>query len=345
MKYFLNIIRTAIISILGLTVFSCALMPLSPEKLNSNIEHWLSQNEYDKIDSALNRIDKSNTKYQSSLDNKSLIENKKQKFIISTSDNAKKFQLNNKWQQALDTYDNALKKIKDQPKLSQERADLILQRDEQIDTLKKDMMMQRANALISYKKIYEKLLALIPEDKRAQQDIHHYNKNRIEVASQLNFCGDQARKNKQYLLASDCYSLSNKLAPTKQKLLWVTSINKKLIKQSNKKSNDELLAAYEAAYKKQQYQKARQHLSTLLTSNPSNKKNKMLLNALDKEISEMALKKITSGKTFYNEKKIDKALKMWQQALLLEPDNVEIIQLINRAKKVSKKIQSLEKSQ
>jgi len=342
---FLNLINIFLIGLISLALFSCALIQPTPENLNADIELWLEQNEFDKIDKAFNKIPVDDARYQSAIDRKSLIDEKRKNFIQSASESAKNFQQQDKWQQALNTYDDALNKIHDQPVLSQGRADLILERDAQIDTLKKDMMMQRANALISYKKIYDKLLALIPEDRRAQQDIHHYNKNRLEVAQQLNMCGEQARKNKQYLLASDCYALSNQLEPTQQKQLWITSINKQLIRQSTRKSSNELLTAYLVAYNKHEYKKAQQHLKTLLAADPSHEKTRKLLASLNNEISEMALKKINAGKTLYNKKKIDEALKVWQQALLLEPDNDEIIELINRAKKVSKKIQSLEKNQ
>jgi len=337
--------RYFFIGLLSLSVFACSFIPPTPDNLNQNITFWLSQNEFDKIDKTLHRIDNKEAKYEKTLSQKANINKQKQNFINSTSKQAQQLKQNNNWQQALETYDNALQKIKNQPRLTKERADLIFERDEQIDVLKKSMMMQRANALISYKKVYDKLFKLIPEDDGAQQHIQRYNNNRIEVANQLNLCGEQARKNKQYLLANDCYALSNKLVPSKQKKSWISAINKQLINESHKKSSDELLAAYHAAYKKQQYQLAKKQLNTLLAINPSHEKTKTLLNSLNKKINEMTLEKIKLGKALYNSKKINAALETWQQALLLDPENTEIIQLINRAKKVSKKIQHLEENQ
>ena len=67
--------------------------------------------------------------------------------------------------------------------------------------------------------------------------------------------------------------------------------------------------------------------------------------SLNNEIRKQTLDKITSGKAFYSENKINDALKIWLEALQLEPDNAELIQLISRAEKVSEKIKSLEKNQ
>ncbi len=339
-----------------LALSSCALFKAKPEALNKNIDQWLTENEYDEIQYAFNKIssntisDKSNNdnttnKYQFILDRKPEIENKKNQFIENASETAQKHKQSKNWQLALDTYDNALTKINHEPRLSLERQGLLSERDKQINSLQKDMLMQRASALISYKKIYEKLFQLIPDDYGAQLDITDYEKDRLHVAHQLKLCGDQAKNNEQYLLASDCYSLSNKLEPTEQKQQWVTQINKQLIKKSTLKSNTKSLAAYHAAYNKQEYNLARTHLTTMLALNPSHKKSKMLLDSLNSEIKTMTENRINRGKELYSKKMIDEALAVWQQAILLDPKNTEVIQLINRAEKVSKKIQSLEQSQ
>ncbi len=334
--------------ILSLIASSCALLQPAPDKLNKSIQHWLEKNEFDKIETAIKKIDNNPDfaeKYKTILILKPEIKEKKALFIENTSSHAQQLKKSQEWQQALSTYNNALNKISNSPRLIDEKANLLKERDELVTALKKDMLMQRANALISYKKIYEKLFKLIPDDHGAQLDIKHYDKNRISVAHQLKLCGDQARDNKQFLLASDCYSLSNKLDPTEEKSQWVTVINKQLVKQSTQTSNDLSLAEYHVAYNKREYNLARSHLKTLLAMNPSHAKTKSLLKSLNKEVSEMVLKKINIGKDLYSKKKIDDALKIWQQALLLEPDNTEVIQLISRAKKVSEKIQSLEKNQ
>jgi len=336
-------------SLLFLAVSSCALIQPTPDALDKNIQNWLNENEFDTIDNALSRIDKDNStdenKYQFILDQKLVIETRKKKFIENTSTTAQKLKQSNEWQQALDTYNNALQKIRDEPRLTQEKIELLNERDKQVKALKKDMLMQRANALISYKKVYEKLSKLIPEDSNAQIDINHYDKNRIKIANRLKLCGDQAMQNNKLIQASDCYALSNQLEPTDEKALLVTNINKQLIKISTQESNEKSLAAYYSAYKKHQYTKARSHLKTLLGINPSHAKTIALLEALNKEISNMTLEKINLGNELYSKKRIDEALEVWRQALLLEPNNSEVIQLISRAEKVSKKIQSLEKTQ
>ena len=106
-----------------------------------------------------------------------------------------------------------------------------------------------------------------------------------------------------------------------------------------------MLSAYKSAYKNKAYNKARLHLSTLLAISPNHKVAKQRLKELDAEIGKLVALKISSGKDFYSKNRINKALKIWELAQQLEPDNEELSQLISRAEKVSKKIESLEHNQ
>ncbi|MCW8935895.1 MAG: hypothetical protein OQK98_14320 [Gammaproteobacteria bacterium] len=345
MKAFFKIIRASFIFIMCANMYACALLQATPETLNNDIDLWLSQNEFDEIDNALKNINKKNKKYTSILNKKPHITKQKNKFIEDTSASAQAYKNENKWQLALDTYNNALEKIKDDPRLSKERQKLLKDREAKVTELRIDMLMKRANALISYKEIYSKLHALVPHDYSAQFDINRYEKDRLEVAGYLMMCGDQALNKKQHTVALNCYTLSNKLAPSKQKAMRVEKIDSQLKNKSNKKRYDDLLSSYKSALQKEDYKKAKLHLNTMLAIDPSNKKAKSLLTSLNDKLRQQASTKITRGKELYSEKKINDALLIWQQALLLEPDNEELIQLISRAEKVSKKIQSLEKSQ
>ena len=86
------------------------------------------------------------------------------------------------------------------------------------------------------------------------------------------------------------------------------------------------------------------YLNTLLAINPTHEIANANLTALNKEITEKTTKKINIGKEYYSKKNIEKSLIEWKQALKLSPANNELIQLINRAKKVQKNLGTLEAS-
>lgn len=341
---FLNIKNLFFIFCL-ISINACSILITTPASLNTDVNQWLNNNEFDEIEKALKKIDPADNRYKNINSRLDYIYSRKKYFIEHTIKTATQYQKNNNWQSALDTYNNALKKVSNDPRLMHEKSRLILERDKQVARLGKKILLLRANALISYKSIYSKLDELIPDDQSAQSDVTRYNKERLDVARQLNNCGDIAMKNKQYIQARNCYSLSNKLEPTDKKLALVTRINNELKLKTNITRNSNLLAAYHLAYKNKNYLKAKRQLTTLLSVSPKHTKAKKLLGALNAEIKQLIGKQTHQGELLYNEKKIDEALKIWQQALRLDPENKELNRLINRAEKVSKNIQNLQKHQ
>jgi len=337
--------RLLIITLICTALTTCTLMPVSLAVLDQDIDLWLSKNEFDNIDNALNKLDPHNPKNHSVLRKKSVINKRKSAFIKNELLKASRFKQSQQWEKALQTYDSALAKIHNEPRLIKAKKDLLQKRDAKIIALQKTLLMKRATALISYKKIYGKLSKLTPLDSATKANIKNYNRERINVAKQLEICGNNANKAKKFTQARDCYYLSNTLEPSKQKQVWVKLISKQLKNKFTQKRHDELLTAYNLAYNAQNYSQAQMHLQSLLSIDPAHEQAQNLLLDLNREINTLALNKIAKGKELYSQKKINDALQVWQQALKLDPKNEELIQLISRAEKVSKKIQSLQESQ
>jgi len=88
-----------------------------------------------------------------------------------------------------------------------------------------------------------------------------------------------------------------------------------------------------------------QSLNKILSLNPDHQQAIKLRSDLKLEISNFVASKITLGKELYSQKKIQAALTIWKQAKELAPTNSELSQLITRAEKVSKKIETLENNQ
>lgn len=114
---------------------------------------------------------------------------------------------------------------------------------------------------------------------------------------------------------------------------------------SNQKFYNELLATYRTEYNNNNYHLARQSLQTILKLNPQHEQARKLLDSLTQEINIQVNKKLSLGRDLYSKQKIDAALLQWKQAREMDPDNEEINQLISRAEKVQRKIESLENSQ
>lgn len=324
---------------------SCAFLVPTADSLDRQINLWLKDKQFDRIDSSLKQIASRKNDYKDILKRKPEIERKKLLYIEQTSKQAQSLKSKQQWQQAIDLYKSSLDNIHKQPRLSKELNQLIKQRDQELSTLRKQLLIINAQAHLSYDDVYDRLEQLVPNDKAAQRDLNKHSNNKLKLAIKLESCAEQALKDELMQLAYDCYSVSNHIEPTKQKQYWVERINKQLINQKNHKRYAALLSQYENAYNDRQYNQAKLQLQEILAINPKHQQASKLLKSLNHEIKLMIRGKISTGKDLYSKQKIKEALLLWKQAQKLSPDDAELIQLIQRAEKVSKKIQSLEHKQ
>ncbi|MCW9013504.1 MAG: hypothetical protein OQL06_06940 [Gammaproteobacteria bacterium] len=322
----------------------CSHYYASQSDLNQRIDKWLVNHEYAKIENAVAHLSGNHPDYNRIKARSSDIDKNKQSFINNTLVTAQKMQSQNNWQQAIDTLDEALRKIPEDTKLLTQHKSIIEQRNNQVIELRKDMLLKRSRALIQYKAIYKQLEKLIPEDFSAQYDINNYNKEKTEISAELMDCGNHALAEKQYAQAEECFHLSHELIPSKDKLALLnkTKNRRKIIEDKNR--SKELIESYQKAFDKGDFPKARYHLETLIALKPDDQKARQLKARLDKEIHELMTRGIAEGKKHYSEGNIKKAVTIWQELLKTDPKNTELISLLARGKKVSKKIENLEKS-
>ncbi len=339
------LLRISIVSLSLFLLVSCSHFKTDPTTLNSKLDHWLENNQFDRIDNALRNLDDSNPDYKNILKRKSSLLKSKNNYINSISSTATSLKKKHKWQDAINTYLEGLNNIDKEPRLSRELSELITERDGEVQQLRKELLLKNAGALLSYDEIYLRLQQLIPDDRTARNDIAKHQNNKRRIATHLERCGEKARLETELQLAYDCYSLSNQLQASEQKQFYVEKIDRQIKNQTNYKRYNELLSAYKSAYSNRQYNKAKMHLNTLLAINPKHKQANAYMKSLDQEINNLVTEKIELGKELYSKKKIKEALIIWKQAEEFSPDNDELLQLINRAEKVSEKIKSLEHSQ
>jgi len=338
-------IRLALIILAICQIQACALVKPAPADLNNNINLWLGQHNYDNIDDALNSIDKNEKNYRKILARKSEINKKKQSYISSTLKTAKQHKNNNQWQLAINTYRNALEKVHNNKKLKKGLADLLNERNQNARIIKNKLLVSRTTNLLSYKKSYAQLNKLLPEDGLTQYEIRLYNYELSKSASQLNECAESAVKSKQYSLAKDCYTQAHRIEPSSTLQKKIKRLEIKTKNNTHLKTYTALLKSYKTAHSKKKYNEAMKALNKILNLNPDHQQAIKLRTNLKLEIKNFVEAKINLGKELYSQKKIQAALTIWKQAKKLAPINSELNQLITRAEKVSKKIESLEHSQ
>lgn len=340
----MKLVRLFSIMIFILQLAACSHFYAHRDNLNEQIDEWLLDNEFAKIENTLKYLSSAHPDYKKIKARKKEIEKKRKSFINNTIALADKKVSEEKWQQALDIYNEAQKKLPDDKRLSEQKARLVRERDTQVQELRKNMLLRRARALVQYQAIYEKLEKLIPDDYSARYDINQYKSEKRDLASDLLECGEYSLEDKDYSLAEECIDLSNQLLPTDEKKTSLAAIRKKKTYLDNKRRSSELIEAYKKAYESGDFPRARYHLETLIALDSRHSKAKELKAQLDRDINLRVEKGITRGKTLYSQGKVDEALDIWEELLKIDPKNEELASLISRGKKVSTKIRKLEES-
>jgi tetratricopeptide (TPR) repeat protein len=338
-------IRLALISLILCQIQACALVKPAPADLNNNINLWLSENNYDNIDNALNAIHKNETNYRKILARKPEIYKKKQMYLSAVAKTANQYKTKNQWQLAISTYTNALEKIHNNKKLKKGLTELLNERNQNAQIIKNKLLVNRTTNLLSYKKSYDKLNKLLPEDGLTQYEIRLYKYELSKAAGQLSECAESANKSKQYSLAKDCYTQAYRIKPSPTLQKNIKSLEKTIKNNTHQKTYSSLLKSYQTAYNNKDYNEAAKSLNKILSLNPDHQQAIKLRSELKLEMRNFVTSKINLGKELYSQKKIQAALTIWKQAKELAPANSELSQLITRAEKVSKNIEILEHSQ
>jgi hypothetical protein len=341
----INTLSRLVITALFTLLQSCSMIISSPEQANENIDQWLSENNFSKIEKTFDAININRTEYEQLRSRKNEIEKKKAAYINNTITQARKLQENQQWHEAVSLYETALNNTDNSAELEKNYNLLLKLREKEIINLRKQLLVKDANTLISYKPIYEKLEQLLPADYQAQNDLKRYKNYVSATTHKLDNCAEDAIKHHQYNLAKECYLLSQTLVPNEQKNQGIERLDSMIKNVSNQKFYSELFAAYRTEYQNKNYYLARQNLRTILELNPQHDQARKLLDSLTQEINILVDKKLSLGRDLYSKQRIDEALIQWRKAREIDPDNEEIDQLISRAEKVQKKIESLESSQ
>lgn len=324
---------------------ACSMIISSPEQADENIDQWLAENNFSKIQRSFDAININRAEYQNLLSRKEEVETKKLAYIHNTINQADQLQKNQQWQEAISLYETALTNTDNASELEKHYNQLLKLRDQETLSLRKQLLLKDANTLISYKPIYEKLEQLLPADYHAQSDLQRYRNYVSATTQQLDNCAESAIKQRQYDRAKECYLLSHTLVPDEHKQQGIERLDSMIKNVSNQKYYSELFAAYRLEYQNKNYHQARINLKTILKLNPQHEQASKLLDSLTKEIDILVNNKLSLGRDLYSKQKIDEALVQWKQAREMDPGNEEINQLISRAEKVQKKIESLESNQ
>ncbi len=329
--------------LLVLLLNACSNLVVQSENPEQQISQLIANKRFNDALNIINNIDEGHPQYARVWSQKNSIEKQKKQYIKQVNSTALQHKQANKWQQAINAYDQALNNLADEKALLEARATLIKERNIKVNELRKDLLFQKAKVLIGYQPLYEKLLALVPNDALAQQEISFYKDEKKALAELLMSCGRHGVSIQNYALAERCLTLSNQLDFTNTKKLLLDEVtHKKNLIQKNRKINL-LMAKYKNYYESGDLANAKKSLQGILNIDKTQSQALKSMELLRKKIKYRVDVGLKKGKKLYSQGKIKQALAIWRSLKKIAPQHNELDGLINRAKIVERNLRELKK--
>lgn len=355
--------RWLCILILPLLLWSCSNYYATRAEVYEKIDLWLEQDEYGKIFSTIDKVKKNHPQYQQLQKRLPAIKASARVYEGHISTEALKLAQKHQWQQALDLYDRGLKKYPQSTLLDNERQRFLNDRAEYLKYLDRKYLFDQAEWLLKALPRQEEIARTNPEDRDQLRLLKELQELSIHTEIQLGKYGLDAMASQRYLLADRYLSLAHTLYPrpeyqdaldviklqgTRQVILGkketppTKATSKPRIKQqSSKQRLSKYFKYFEEAYERQDWSEARDYLDQIRAIAPKHTKTLEAEERLREKVDAYILQQIKIGEHQYSQGEFELALKTWEAALPMQPDNEDLNKHIARAKKVLKNLEEL----
>jgi tetratricopeptide (TPR) repeat protein len=363
------IIRSFIILILMTVLASCSQYYATRPDVDSRIDQWMSQNEYGKIFSTIDNVNKDHPQYKQLQKLLPSLKAAARNYEQEVSEQALKQAQSHHWQKALDIYDAGIKKYPQSTLLRNERQRYLNDRDEYLAYLERKFLYDQGEWLLKALPMQQEIVRTNPKDKSPHQYLEELQKLARETEKKLGRYGLDAMDDEKFLIADRYISLANTLHPKAEYRIALAHIQQRIMdldaeknktekatektKAKRKEANarkqkarnqhlERFFEYFEEAYQRQEWMEAKEYLEEIKRIAPASASSRTrdAELRLREQIDAYIQAQIKSGEHQYSQGEFERALKTWEDALPLAPDNEDLNKHIARAKRV---IENLEK--
>ena len=326
--------------------------------LDKRIEQWAENDEYGKALSAINRVDKSDPRFEEFQLKGQKILLQAKRFETTVIAAGKKEMRRNDWNAVLNRYDAALIKFPTSKRLKKEHARVFTKQRVIIQKAEKKVLFAKGEMLDKEIGYNRELSQVDPRNKSIKAVLKSKSEEAKIVSGDLLTLAEgllaENKLNEAKKLIKLAYTLdaSERAGELKTKVL-VQIKNKNKLRRSAKKSEKArkarrakkralaLASDFDKQLLKKEYAEARKTLSLL-------KKSTWALQGIDKKealLDERIVNHIDArlkvGYSYYKKENYQKALKIWQNALVLQPSHKQTKDYITRVEKVIGRLEVL----
>lgn len=332
---------TSLSCILLLT--ACAGMTGHWSNPNQAVEDFLAKQEYSRAMEVIASVEPQNPEYETLQKKRKVILAQIREFENDSIKLQNRYKIKQQWPQAIAIADNDIKKLPASRKLIDYRQQLLKDRNEYIASKQLQLAIGQAGSLPEAIKLLEDIDRAIPDKKpqiqalliaRSQNGTAH---SILLSAAKKEFDNKNWRKAKQYL------ALANQLQANTEANELLARITQKIdreevkasrsLKLEHQKIRHEKLEKLELALNDKNYLQARDISQQLEIWKKKDKTVARALDSYQESIDQESGKLTSKGQKLYTKGYIDQAIENWKMALLLDPDNSDIRERLQRAEK------------
>jgi tetratricopeptide (TPR) repeat protein len=260
----------------------------------------------------------------------------------------------------------ALQKLPDSRRLNEHMCQLEAKRSERLNENQRRELLAQAEYYVSQQEIYNEHLSLAAPSLIERVKIRLLHQQAEDLAGRLLACGQKTMAKDQIDLAETCLryarqindgpgvrealaKLESRRAARRQseekkvRVTWVRDEKKPARKHREK--TQEVLEKTEQALKDNELAMAQEALRNLPEGANETEEVEAVRTRLNEEIDSTVRALIRRGDRQYRADYVGGAIRTWEQALELDPDNAELNKRLERARKVLARLEELRKRQ
>ena len=361
-KFRLSSVLVFILFVLPL-LSSCgtAFVASKQDDVLTQIDVWSAENKYGKAFATLNYVKTSHPQYAELQIRKKTLLTQATEYELRIDKQIKQFIATNQWSQALDLIDQAKEKYplakaeNNHRILAQTEKYLLAQQQKALSSIDQDIMLERSQWMIKTWPIYQEKLNTDPRNEVLKKQLDDLNKEAKSLSQKLALLSQQAINKKHYKTAKIRINQAIALDPTQKHQAILSQLKKVSAKSYIKKKQSQditrkiqqntLLQDIEKSYYAGDLLKTRQLISELDEDEQNDSQIIQLKQELERSINYTTQRLAAKANTEYTNGQFHQAIKLWEQVLMYDPENVMAKKNIIRAEKVIEKLTSIREKQ
>lgn len=356
-------IRVFFVFILVTLLASCSQYYATRTDVGSHIDHWLAQDEYGKIFSTIDNVKKDHPQYSQLQKMLPSIRALAHNYEKTISEQALIQAQSHHWQEAMDIYEQGIEKYPQSVLLRNERQRFLNDRDEYLSYLDRKYLYDQGEWLLKALPRQQEIVRTAPKEKDQHQLLEELQDLARETEKKLGRYGLDAMDAEKFLIADRYLSLANTLHPRAEYRIALAHIQQKISHHDMEKEKEKgkegqktsstkkskistqhlkrFFEYFEEAYERQEWMEAKEYLAEIKRLAPRSSKTRDAEQRLQEQIDAYIQAQIESGEHQYSQGEFERALKTWEAALPLAPENEDLNKHIARAKKVLENLEEL----